>query len=311
MKYKNQRSICSVGTLLHLSVRAAILCTVLSFPICAADEMLTGEKLYAQGDFAGALRCFKDEARLNPMSANVHYNLANCYVATKNYSEAQKEYRIVIALYPTSKEAEYSNVALDRLFAVVRSPHTLTSTPRSAPNQIEQQANPASDDLKRSVSTVSIQTNERAQQKINEAERRAKEILDQAEEACKPIKAEQLQVVDDLRQPIYVKSGVRYRSEAEINAAKAPYDNQMTQVRAVAAKRAQEVIQEGKLEASYIEESALDLDKSLIHANPNAPRMVPNGTGLFIRNYVTPDSPTGNPMPLIASPKKLPAAKSK
>ena len=116
-----------------MCVRAISLCSVLAFPICLADEMLTGEKLYAQGDFAGALKCFKDERRLNPMSANVHYNLANCYVETKNYSEAQKEYRIVIALYPTSKEAEYSNVALDRLLARLRQPHTSTSAPHLAP----------------------------------------------------------------------------------------------------------------------------------------------------------------------------------
>ena len=172
-------------------------------------------------------------------------------------------------------------------------------------------APPASDELKRSVSTVSTQTNERAQQKITEAERHAKEILDEAEIQCKPIQAEQSQIVEDMKAPYYTRSGVHYRSESVINDAKVPYDNQMMQIRSTAAKRAQEIIEQGKREASYIEESALDVDKSLIHSNPNAPRMVPNGTGVFIRNYVTPDYPTGNPMPLIATPKKLPATKSK
>jgi tetratricopeptide (TPR) repeat protein len=80
-----------------------------------ADAYQVGLNLYAQGNYAGAVRYFLESVAQNGMNANAHYYLADSYLKLNRLVEAQAEYQKILTLAPDSQAARLSRVGLSRL----------------------------------------------------------------------------------------------------------------------------------------------------------------------------------------------------
>lgn len=107
---------------------------ILLFPLLAGFSPVTGptdlgNEAYKRGDYAEALKHYRDAAEARPDSPEAHYNLGNAYYKTGEYDRALGEYREAARLDPEMADAYYN--AGDSLFRMKRYEEALKSYDRA------------------------------------------------------------------------------------------------------------------------------------------------------------------------------------
>ncbi len=71
-----------------------------------------GNLLFDMGEYAQAINIYNSIIASNPYETQIRIARAKCYRATGNINTAMKDYQVVLALYPNSKQAQYGMVQL-------------------------------------------------------------------------------------------------------------------------------------------------------------------------------------------------------
>ncbi len=103
------------STVVAFGVACGAAALLLASAPAQADAYQVGLNLYAQGNYAGAIRYFLESVAQNSVNANAHYYLADSYLKLNRFVEAQAEYQKILTLAPDSQAARLSRVGLSRL----------------------------------------------------------------------------------------------------------------------------------------------------------------------------------------------------
>lgn len=164
-------------------VKVAALITVSGlciWPVLAAD-FEQGCEFYKAKSYAQARISFEKAVKTYPQNWLVHYYLANTYLLSGQSAKATKEYESCLKCKPDAATTKYCRDTLFKLTGVA--PLALDSSSAPAPPLAEGEKSPTAE--------AKLDVKEAAAQAIIAADRaRAEEILKQANEECKAIRAE-------------------------------------------------------------------------------------------------------------------------
>jgi len=127
-------------------------------------------------------------------------------------------------------------------------------------------------DLKRSTETIQSQKIERAKLSLDQAEKRALEISDEAERQCTTIKEEETTMIGNGRGPAFPFRAFRSATSEEIEEAKKPYEDQIKGVHTETQRKIKEILNEGQQAVDAIEQSATHVHKGVHEFAPDRVR---------------------------------------
>lgn len=125
-------------------------------------------------------------------------------------------------------------------------------------------------DLKRSTESIDAQRIERAKMSLDQAEKRAMEISNEATRKCNEIKEEETSMIGNGRGPIFPFRAFRGATSAEIEEAKKPYEDQIQNVHTDTQRRIKEILEEGQQAVNAIEQSAQHVHKGVHEYAPDS-----------------------------------------
>jgi tetratricopeptide (TPR) repeat protein len=162
-----------------LSVGLSII-FVLYLPAFAADAYQAGCKYYASGNWQAAKSAFQQVIRKDPKSYKAQYQLANTLIQLKDYASAAQAYKACLMCNPDPLTAQNCR----RAQAFLMQPQALPGAgsgshasvplppPPFAPNKMAE----------REKTDQEKQADARKEEIMNEAEKQAKQIRDQAKQ---------------------------------------------------------------------------------------------------------------------------------
>ena len=219
---------------------------------CVADSIASGTELYRLGKIEAAKASFQKALKKDIYNAENHYQLANCLTAQKNYLAALAEYRKALDLTEDAQLSSFCRTAIDRL--------TPLTERRIAPlSPIEPQSVSTSG---RDSSTASFEAKAKMVAKIiDQSQANAKIILSRAEELCKPLLEEKRAAMQTMA--IKYRGRVETTTEAERSEVEADYDKKIENIRSLAKRHAQQVVDQGKLDAASVGQGLPNLEELL------------------------------------------------
>lgn len=178
------RTLPAVLVIVLVSVLVTVLVTMSELCIWPAEaaDFEEGCEFYKAKNYGQARTSFEKAAKAYPQNWLVHYYLANTYLTSGQSANAIREYKACLRCQPNSATTKYCLDALQRLTGV-------------APLSTDASGSSASAALADGEKSTKVETKpdvkEAAAQAIIAADRaRAEEILKQANEECKAIRAE-------------------------------------------------------------------------------------------------------------------------
>lgn len=127
-------------------------------------------------------------------------------------------------------------------------------------------------DLKRSTETIQAQKIERTKLSLDQAEKRALEISDEAARHCADIKEAETSAIGNGRGPIFPFRAFRTATTTEIEEAKKPYEDEIVNVRTETRRKIKEILEEGQEAVNAIEQSAAHVHKGIHEFAPDKVR---------------------------------------
>jgi tetratricopeptide (TPR) repeat protein len=216
-------------------------------PLAAnANDIAEGQKLYKQGKISAAAAYFERASEKDGYDATAHYYLGNCFMALKNYYRAATEYQRAMDNTEDSKMEDYCRNALEKL-------KTFT------------EPKPAQDPAQKSESHFSATgveaKTEKVQAILQRAKADAKNIMDRANERCKPIQEE--------KQEMMRQMNIKYRGRVETTTAderdetQKNYDRQIESIKHLAKTQADGVLDQARRDAASVGQGLPNLDELL------------------------------------------------
>ncbi len=127
-------------------------------------------------------------------------------------------------------------------------------------------------DLKRSTETIQAQKIERTKLSLDQAEKRALEISDEAARHCADIKEAETAAIGNGRGPIFPFRAFRSANSTEIEEAKKPYEDEIVNVQTETRRKIKEILEEGQEAVNAIEQSAAHVHKGIHEFAPDKVR---------------------------------------
>lgn len=127
-------------------------------------------------------------------------------------------------------------------------------------------------DLKRSTETIQAQKIERTKLSLDQAEKRALEISDEAARHCADIKEAETAAIGNGRGPIFPFRAFRSANSTEIEEAKKPYEDEIVNVQTETRRKIKEILDEGQEAVNAIEQSAAHVHKGIHEFAPDKVR---------------------------------------
>lgn len=265
-----------------------------AFAVPMAPEVRDGIGAYKKGDYKSAVMNFTGALNTEFNNAVVHYYLGNCFIKLNQPESAIREFRIAYALAPDAEVGKFSKEAL-KVFGIDSdagsAPMDDFASPMSKPKAAPK-ANPALDQAINSLrkQTFFAKDNESRKNEIlsRDAEKRNEERLQRAKEEAErnsvrygrngrivqtPMSNESKKMLDDLKTQF----------DHELNARKKNLDAHRDEL---------------QRSASNLE----DLLKEQHNAKSQGPKLKPEGTNLYTRNYDAQKSSATKPVPKVLPP---------
>ncbi len=127
-------------------------------------------------------------------------------------------------------------------------------------------------DLKRSTNTIEAQKIERTKLSLDQAEKRALELSEEAARHCADIKEAETAAIGNGRGPIFPFRAFRSANSTEIEEAKKPYEDEIIEVQTDTRRKIKEILQEGQEAVQAIEQSAAHVHKGIHEFAPDKVR---------------------------------------
>ncbi len=309
------------------SVLALALATTLTAnSSLAVDNLAQGEALYAKGDYKKAEQIIRAEILAHPKNAAAYYLLGNILVSLSSTSEAIRQYKTAASLDPSGTAGAYSKQALNNLGFT--SPNSSFATRQTVGSSGSSAFNDDTQLLKKSVSSISAETNQ-AEQRVNaELDQKLAEINREAERKIASLKQDMQEQISANGSATYAYRlrPYQYNSEKErvytgnlygqprmiynpeeLNAPiRQDFDAKIQAVRDDADRRGAELKASYKEKLAAIEDQAVTLDRQYLSGSHSTNiKLTPMGTNTFVRTYESADEPSGRQVPVLASPKSL------
>jgi tetratricopeptide (TPR) repeat protein len=214
--------------------------------LCLADSITSGAELYRLGKIEAAKASFQKALQKDFYNAENHYQLANCLTAQKNYLAALAEYRKALELSEDPQLTSFCRMAIERL------------TPLTEQRILPKAISPSEQVL----STAAFQAKAKMVTDIIErSQANAKAILGKAEELCKPLLEEKRTVMQTMA--IKYRGRVETTTEAERSEVEHDYDQKLENIRSLAKRHSQEVLDQGKRDAASVGQGLPNLEDLL------------------------------------------------
>jgi tetratricopeptide (TPR) repeat protein len=281
-----------------------LLCVCPQGSALASDYLQQGKRYYAAGQLDKAGRYFQAEVASEPNSATAHYFLGNVFVGLKRLPEAIKEYRAASELDRNGQVGQYSRQAL----ATLESPAT-----RNEQKNAEDSNQRSDAELTRnSAAAISRETNERSERNSAECDAKVRTVMQDSERRVKTLEQEMNDRIAQNGSALYVTAITRggrtstdksYDPEADNKLIRAEYAPKIEAIKAEARKHADEIIASYRQKSAALEDSAISIDKAYLKPGKDI-KLSPLRTDIYVRSYETGEEPSGDTVPVKASPAK-------
>jgi len=286
---------------LVLSAIASLFIAYAGKPASATNFVDLGNARLQQRDYKAACDYYKSELFYHQNNAAAHYGLGYAYLYLNRTQAAQDELRLASELDPSGSVGSQARQALAAL------------SQKSAVKS----KNLATPPLGASVSKLMVQSEKRV---TGEEALREGMLEKELEDKIKTIKADcQSQVNSletELQRRLSSEGGELQTDHAQrtITGSRSSLDLQLQYQKRIAdvQAKADSYIEATKktFEAKRTSlQTTREMLNSAYHKQNNNPdlKLVPLGTNTYARSYETNSDASGNPVPLIAQPSKLPA----
>jgi tetratricopeptide (TPR) repeat protein len=228
----------SMRTFGSTAISCAFLIVALQSSNASADDMAEGQKLYQAGRIREAAAYFARSIDTNSYNAAAHYFLGNCLVAEKNYTKAKEEYRLAMEETEDKKMESYCRTALAKLQA-----YSDTSAIAPTAPLVDRNAPSGGDDVK----------TERVKAIIAKGQQDAKQVIDRAEERCKPIMEDEKAALAQMNIKLRGRSGsLETTTSDERDDAKKEFENKLLFIRKDAKDQARVIMDRARNDATSV-----------------------------------------------------------
>jgi tetratricopeptide (TPR) repeat protein len=317
----------------------------------AVGNLEEGKKLYAEGRLEQAAKCFYAELAEDPHDAAAHYLLGNVFLALQHIPSALSEYRKCIALDPhgqagklsrsamasiSAEGLEYDPMAKSAATAAAAAAAAVSAGAAGAPaayaangttragtaggapghGATDSESRKSDENLTRtSATSISKQTDERAQAAVAERDMKIKQIMAEGDERVKKVEKEMYEVINGFADsefapvPRYGQRPVNFQNqygqarETYSQRIRNQYQPQIDAIKEETRRRSDDVVSYYHQRAAAIEDAALSLDHAYVTPG-NKLKLNPLGTNTYVRMYETADEPSGSIVPVQAAPAK-------
>ena len=290
-----------------------IICSAQSSAL-ALDDVEAGKKLYIDGKFDKAARCFQSAIAEDPDDATAHYLLANSFLALKQFAAAIAEYRTASQLDYSGTAGRYSRQALTSLSSTQAA--LITASPKPEISNKTGQTKGDTTDRHHSVTAISKQADEQSLQAETECNAKVKRMLAEGDGRVNKLEQEMRERIQANGNEAWsgapgCRRAVKYYDpEPENRVIRDEYAPKIEAIKAEYRKRADEIIAMYKQKTAAVEDSAITLDSSYLQESKGV-RLNPLRTDMHVRSYETSDEPSGAAVPVQAAPAKaLPRSSS-
>lgn len=240
---------------------------------------------YGKGHFTVARDYFRKVLKSQPRSQAAHYYLANTLAQLRDYAGALKEYEAGYDVNPDSDIAASCLEAMTNLkdYSSEGKPPTAAVKTTPAGKAVDE------DSVIDATRMIRTQLEKESAATSTTADQYAKLRQEHAKAEAKRIQDEMQRKLDDI--PVYRRGGY---SRTQMQQS----------IKDEAAKQTQAEMARAQAEADYYAKAAKDRQATLTDVqaslesqlkNPGKTQLVPQGTNMYIRNYVHESQSTGNP----------------
>ncbi|MDR3615707.1 MAG: tetratricopeptide repeat protein [Candidatus Obscuribacterales bacterium] len=283
-------------------------------PAFSGDSFAEGQKLYAQGKFAQAAGLFNSYLIGHPGDATAQYYLGCSYVGLRRNDDAIEHYQQAIKLAPISTVAAYCRDEVTKLKALGPGTNDVIQTITSDRNPVSAAVAAAAKPVVKSdalaaVHSVNRQTDERENELQVEYAAKIKQVQLDAQVQINRLNQEKQEAVSELGPAMRGKNGIYWRPDTEpVNEI---YRGRINDVNKETDRKIADLNLECKTRIDRLEQFAVEASRAYSgHDVVGTSRTNPASSNLHVHNYEIEADVSGNPTPLIASPAKLPAAKT-
>ncbi|GEM_PF-1288341 len=287
-----------------LLLLAAVLSTIVpgAPAASASDNVNQAVQAYNSGQYLQAVQSCLASIRQNFDNATAHYYLASSLAQLNQPGEALNEYKIAYCLCPPhSQMASFCRLAIDTY----------------QNKQINKQA------VSQMVSQINDEVNDRERIVAADGQNYAHAAIRDGQQAVDDVRQEAQRYTEFLRaNPIAYYYGGRYRRyrvrqrSQEIAAVRAQAEAEQIAIMRQAQSGAAAAMNLAAQRRLSLEESATNLERQFIQPSLSGVRLNPEGTNLYVRNFVPSETNQGDsgnpggsgdnlPQQLVATPKRL------
>ncbi len=316
------------GSLLFINILAAN----------GSDDKTSGIREYEAAHYDTAIKYFSAALIQSPDDAVIHYYLANSLSQLKQFDSAIKAYNYSLTLSKDEKLSRYCQNAINSLekrIGELPKPDAAKPGTKDITDQTDSasttgtkkkslpvgqltlnQANPnlrLSDPLRHAIDRINGQADTGGKSLQTEGKTLAKRKADSHDLKIAKLREEEAARLDYMQNTVaYDCFGKPYHlfTETEIRLAKENYELKILEAQNNSASEVQSVLDQGLQKEKALNETAKSLVSQLgktTAANPGAVQLLPTGTNIYVRNYLSTRLPASDPQPreLLATQDKM------
>lgn len=262
-------------TLLATTLQSVLwFCPAYGLDNADAKDVRALKRLYESGQYAAAIERGERITKSTPGNTLTHYYLANSYLVTGQLSYAEREYRICVQLEPYSEAGENAQMALLAIGKLKDLKQTQSIVQQKSASDFEEKVARKAEELKQaSVNTEVSRLNRR----LREEDERIKNLNDEKQRA-----------IDQVPKYIIGAFGARVPNpdyDSEVQVIQAETNSKVEKIQRIVnqllAERAK-ILRSGSQLSIEVQKG---LKSSTAGSNENV-RLMPIGSGLYVRNYV-------------------------
>jgi tetratricopeptide (TPR) repeat protein len=296
-----------------------LLLSICSLPALSADPFAEGKRLYAQGQYAQAAGLLNSYLIGHPDDAAAQYYLGCSYVGLRRNEDAVEHYQKAIKLAPKSTIAAYSRDEVTKLKALGAGanddPQADSSDSKAVASAVSVAIAAASKPVPKSdalaaVHSVNRQTDDRESELQAEYAAKIRQVRLDAQVQINRLNQDKQEEISALGPNMRGRNGgVIFRPDTDpITEA---YRARTDAVKKESDRKIADLNLECKERVDRLEQFAVDASRAYSgHEMVGGARSNPASSNLHVHNYEIEADVSGNPTPLIASPQKLPPAKT-
>jgi hypothetical protein len=258
-KTTDRRKLLSILLSMQCSVTMALLLPGASIatPAGATANGSNAMALYQKRDYKNAAAAFYAKLKANPYDNESRYYLANCYAQLKNYKVALEEYQKVSNFAGSSNVGVYSRNAIDSINQMLHPGEKSSAGRPGKPGDTKVGDDGEKVDVvaKKDPKIAAAEAAEKA--KLDEGDKAAKKIMDEAQNRCKSIKQREDEAVLEVSNNQSARMQNPDLASVIINDTKAPFEEEMKNIMEPAKRRADEIKAQAKRDADRIKQEMM------------------------------------------------------